>query len=168
MEKNPRTIRELISDVTAEFERLEYTKLSVHTGYTIPWKRFLRYADERGEQYFSESLGERYLSDTHQYPQNYSGKLPDRVKRDVRSIRVLGDFQAHHAILKSRGRADRNLPPPFKFLYPILDEYATLREYTKSSIKRMRDTLHTFFWYIDGNKVETLNDSNGRKIAEQH
>lgn len=125
----------------------------------------MQYTDDLGEVYFSESLGEKYLSEKYGYPQNYNGGLPDKVKCEVRYIRILGDFQTHGAVLRSRGRVDRSLPTAFKFLVPTFEEYATLREYSKSSIRRMHDTLHTFFWYIEGNKIETLNGITAEHIS---
>ena len=165
MKNNQRTIRELISDVAIELNRLKYTELSIHTSYTIPWNRFLKYAGEHCESYFSEGLGERYLSEQHQYPQNYTGKLPDRVKRDVRCIRVLGDFQAHNVIFCSRKRVFKTFPERFQFMHSLIEEYIVIRDLKKSSITKIKGTLETFFRYIDANKVDSLNDITASHIS---
>ena len=165
MEQNARTIRELISDVTAELIRLNYSALTRHTSYEVPWNRFLSYADEHSEQYFSESLGERYLSEKYQYPQNYSGQLPERVKREVRCIRILGDFRAHNAILRARKRVYKVLPQVFQPLNVLIDEYAEIQNYSKSSVVRMSETLNTFFWYLEGNNVKSLDETTAHHIS---
>ena len=160
-----RTIRELIADVTAELIRLKYSELSMRISYSIPWNRFLKYADAQNELYFTEDLGEQYLSEKYQYPENYSGGLPDGVKRNVRCIRILGDFQAHNAILRARKRVFRVLPQSFQPLVPLIEEFAQLHEYTKSSIVRMNETLHTFFWYLENNQLTSLNEVTSRHLS---
>lgn len=165
MESKIRTIRELIEDVTAELIRLNYSELSRHISYEIPWKRFIKYADECGEIYFTEALGEKYLSEKYQYPQKYSGRLPDRLKREVRCIRILGDFQAHNVVLRARKRVFSVLPQAFQLLIPLIDEFVELHEYSKSSIVRTNQTLNTFLWYIDGNNVKSLNEITAQHLS---
>lgn len=163
MMKNQRTIRELISDVTNELNRLKYSPLSIHTGYIIRWSHFLEYAEERGEQYFTELLGEKYLSERHGYPQNYNGKLPDAVKRDVRCIRILGDFQAHNVILRARKRVVYSFPANFDALEGVFNEYVSTNGWAEKSAARAKSVLKLFLWYIDSNGVADL-----RKVTANH
>jgi site-specific recombinase XerD len=165
MECQKTTIRELISKVTAELIRLKYSELSLHISYEIPWNRFLKYAQSQNEIYFSEDLGERYLCEKYGYPQNFNGGLPDDVKRNVRCIRILGDFAMHGVVLRSRKRKHYLYPDIFINIVNEIIASCSERDYAESSVKKVRETTSVFFWYLDGQGINNFNDIGAKQIS---
>jgi site-specific recombinase XerD len=158
MSNNKRTLKELIADVTNELIRLNYSDVSIRISYIIPWNRFLKYADELGEEYFTEKLGERYLSENYGYPQDYDGKPTKPLKVNIRCIRILGDFQSHGVILRSLKQKNYTYPDNYIEFKNNIIKYAVDYGYSESSIRKIKHTLSVFLWYLHGNRVNRFSD----------
>ncbi len=64
--KPERTIRNLVSDVRGELERLNYSENTRH-GYRRLYRRFVDFADGTGESVYSEGLGNRFLRASYKF-----------------------------------------------------------------------------------------------------
>jgi integrase/recombinase XerD len=91
---------ELLQDLEQEMLRLGYTQGSMQF-YRRRWQMLLRFAEERDEAFFSESLGMDFLEKHfHILEKDSNRKLSQAEAQEIRIIRTIGDFQLHHTILR--------------------------------------------------------------------
>lgn len=91
---------DLISELEQELLRLGYTKGSM-TFYRRRWNQLMAYAEDRGECYYTEQLGMDFLKEFFGVTQeDFSRTLPQAETQEIRVIRMVGDFQLHHAVLR--------------------------------------------------------------------
>ena len=91
---------DLISELEQELLRLGYTKGSM-TFYRRRWNQLMAYAEDRGECYYTEQLGMDFLKEFFGNTQeDFSRTLPQAETQEIRVIRMVGDFQLHHAVLR--------------------------------------------------------------------
>ena len=95
---------DLISGLEQELLRLGYTKGSM-TFYRRRRNQLMAYAEDRGECYYTEQLGMDFLKEFFGITQeDFSRTLPQAETQEIRVVRMVGDFQLHHAVLRRDGR----------------------------------------------------------------
>ena len=91
---------ELLRDLEQEMLRLGYSQNSIKF-YRSRWQMLLRFAEERDEAFFSESLGMDFLEKNfHILEKDSNRKFSQAEAQELRIIRVIGDFQLHRTILR--------------------------------------------------------------------
>jgi len=93
-------LSELLKNLEQEMKRLHYTDETL-TFYRRCWKKLTEFAQERGESEFSEDLGRDFIE--HHFgllEKDSERKLKTSEIQELRVIRMMGDFQLHHAILR--------------------------------------------------------------------
>ncbi len=104
---------DLISELEQELLRLGYTKGSM-TFYRRRWNQLMAYAEDRGECYYTEQLGMDFLKEFFGITQeDFSRTLPQAETQEIRVIRMVGDFQLHHAVLRRYLKHKEILTAPF-------------------------------------------------------
>lgn len=104
---------DLISELEQELLRLGYTKGSM-TFYRRRWNQLMAYAEDRGECYYTEQLGMDFLKEFFGVTQeDFSRTLPQAETQEIRVIRMVGDFQLHHAVLRRYLKHKEILTTPF-------------------------------------------------------
>lgn len=104
---------DLISGLEQELLRLGYTKGSM-TFYRRRWNQLMAYAEDRGECYYTEQLGMDFLKEFFGITQeDFSRSLPQAETQEIRVIRMVGDFQLHHAVLRRYLKHKEILTTPF-------------------------------------------------------
>lgn len=104
---------DLISALEQELLRLGYTKGSM-TFYRRRWNQLMAYAEDRGECYYTEQLGMDFLKEFFGVTQeDFSRTLPQAETQEIRVIRMVGDFQLHHAVLRRYLKHKEILTTPF-------------------------------------------------------
>ena len=104
---------DLISELEQELLRLGYTKGSM-TFYRRRWNQLMAYAEDRGECYYTEQLGMDFLKEFFGITQeDFSRTLPQGETQEIRVIRMVGDFQLHHAVLRRYLKHKEILTTPF-------------------------------------------------------
>lgn len=104
---------DLISELEQELLRLGYTKGSM-TFYRRRWNQLMAYAEDRGECYYTEQLGMDFLKEFFGVTQEvFSRTLPQAETQEIRVIRMVGDFQLHHAVLRRYLKHKEILTTPF-------------------------------------------------------
>ena len=104
---------DLISGLEQELLRLGYTKGSM-TFYRRRWNQLMAYAEDRGECYYTEQLGMDFLKEFFGITQeDFSRTLPQAETQEIRVIRMVGDFQLHHAVLRRYLKHKELLTTPF-------------------------------------------------------
>jgi integrase/recombinase XerD len=98
MQKEPLT--QLLQDLEQEMLRLGYTEGSMKF-YRRRWQTLLQFAQERGEAHYSEQMGidfvEKYF---HILEKDSKRPLSQPETQELRIIRMIGDFQLHHTVLR--------------------------------------------------------------------
>ena len=104
---------DLIAGLEQELLRLGYTKGSM-TFYRRRWNQLMAYAEDRGECYYTEQLGMDFLKEFFGVTQeDFSRTLPQAETQEIRVIRMVGDFQLHHAVLRRYLKHKEILTTPF-------------------------------------------------------
>ena len=104
---------DLISGLEQELLRLGYTKGSM-TFYRRRWNQLMAYAEDRGECYYTEQLGMDFLKEFFGITQeDFSRTLPQAETQEIRVVRMVGDFQLHHAVLRRYLKHKEILTTPF-------------------------------------------------------
>lgn len=111
MEKKPLT--ELLYDLEQEMLRLGYTDGSMQF-YRRRWQMLQQFAQQRGEMYYSERLGidfvEHYFSI---FEKDFDHTFSQSETQELRIIRMLGDFQLHHTVLRRYYKHKEILTNPY-------------------------------------------------------
>ncbi len=93
-------LTELIHDLEQEMLRLGYSSRSM-CHYRRHWRILLQFAKERRELFYSEQLGidciEKHFN---VFEKDDNRGLSERNARELRIMRMIGDFQLHHTILR--------------------------------------------------------------------
>jgi integrase/recombinase XerD len=98
MQKKP--LKELLQELEQELLRLGYTEGSMKF-YRNRWKKIIRFAQELGEIYYSEQLGINYVEQYYQIlEKDFDKNLSQKDTQELRIIRMIGDFQLHHTVLR--------------------------------------------------------------------
>ena len=104
---------DLISELEKELLRLGYTKGSM-TFYRRRWNQLMAYAEDLGECYYTEQLGMDFLKEFFGITQeDFTRTLPQAETQEIRVIRMVGDFQLHHAVLRRYLKHKEILTNPF-------------------------------------------------------
>lgn len=133
MEK--KLLPDLLSDLEQELLRLGYTKGSM-TFYRRRWNQLMAYAQDRDEYYYTEQLGIDFVHEFFSITQGDFGKtLPQAQTQELRIIRMIGDFQMHHAILRRYLRHRQILTDPiFMETSRRFQDFCATKEYSKVTI----------------------------------
>lgn len=126
---------DLISGLEQELLRLGYAKGSM-TFYHRRWNQLMAYAEDRGECYFTEQLGMDFVQEFFGITQgDLARTLSQAETQELRVIRMVGDFQLHHAVLRRYLKHKTILTEPF-FIEKSrqFQEYCEKKEYSKVTI----------------------------------
>lgn len=110
--KTKLTINELVSNVLAELDRLNYSRNSLYK-FRAFYKKVIAFANEKGEIYFSEEFGREFLKEKCNCTINYYTEvMPKQYKDSIRGIRILGDYQLHGVIIRRIVKKPGYVKPP--------------------------------------------------------
>ena len=126
---------DLTSELDQELLRLGYTKRSM-AFYRRRWNQLLAYAEDRGECYYTEQLAMDFVQEFFGIIQDdFARTLPQAETQELRVIRMVGDFQLHHAVLRRYMKHKEILTEPF-FLEARsqFKEYCSKKGYSKVTI----------------------------------
>jgi len=155
------TIKELISTVLQKMSEMDYSPSTI-TSYRRFYNRFEMYAYKKGEHYFTEELGTKFLSEfygcTHDTIRENS---PDKkLRTQVRYIRVLGDYQIHGVILRRKlgPTAASILPPSFQDVFETFRVECYARNLSVQGTYSRCNRIRHFIFFADEHGVSRLND----------
>ena len=156
---------ELLNELEQEMLRLGYTKGSMMF-YRRRWQMLLQFTQERNEIYFSEELGMDFLEKHfHILDKEAEPTLSQAEAQELRIIRMIGDFQLHHTILRRYYKHKEILTKPYlvevssQFNKSCLEKgYSpvTIDHYVKQSAR--------FLDYLDSQGIRSCNDINLRLV----
>lgn len=130
------TLHKLLQDLEQELLRLGYTKGSM-TFYRNRWRKLEDFADRKRHINYSEQLGIDFVQEYFGIPQDdFSRTLNQAQTQELRVIRMVGDFQLHHAVLRRYLKHRELLTDPY-FIETSrqFDHYCVVtKDYSKSTV----------------------------------
>src|SRR2546430_7020251 len=137
------TLHQLLQDLEQELLRLGSTKGTM-TFYRTRWRKLEDFAERIRQVYYTEQLGIDFVRDYFAITQDdFSRTLNQAQTQELRVIRMVGDFQLHHAVLRRYLKHRELLTAPyfietsrrFEDYCVATKEYsnATVEHYTKQS-----------------------------------
>ncbi len=97
---NQRPFLELTAELERELHRLHYNEQSIRY-YRRMWAEIALFLEAEHAESFTEELGLRYLETRYNFlEREKAGSLTQSLAYKGRVIRMLGDFQQHHSILR--------------------------------------------------------------------
>src|SRR5690625_3697500 len=106
-------LTELLHDLEQEMLRLGYSEGSMQF-YRRRWRMLLQFAQDQGENYYSEQLGINFVENNfHIFEKNFNQILSQSETQELRVIRMIGDFQLHRTILRRYYKHKKILTDPY-------------------------------------------------------
>lgn len=152
MQKKPLT--ELLHELEQEMLRLGYTEGSM-LFYRRRWQALLQFAQERDETYHSERLGIDFVEkNSHILEKNFDRTLSQSEAQELRVIRMIGDFQLHHTVLRRYYKHKEILTDPYFIqISSRFGQYCEDKDYSKITTDHYVKQSARFMDYLSSQKV---------------
>ncbi|MBC8549593.1 MAG: tyrosine-type recombinase/integrase [Candidatus Brocadiales bacterium] len=152
MQKKP--LAELICDLEQEMLRLGYSEGSMNF-YRRRWQMLLKFVQERGETYYCERLGidfvEKYFN---VFEKDLNRTLLQSEMQELRIIRMIGDFQLHHTVLRRYYKHKKILTDPYFIqISSRFKQYCVDKDYSRVTIDHYIKQSARFMDYLSSQKV---------------
>ncbi|MVX67376.1 tyrosine-type recombinase/integrase [Clostridium chromiireducens] len=165
MEEKKRPLTELIDMARSEMKLLNYRQSTIYS-YQAVWKKFLLYTqNQTNEQYFSEKLGDSFLNDCYDCLNESNLKLLKSVRHAIRAIRVLGDYQMHNIILRSKCHNDELWLSSYGDIIDKFKEYLSQRTLSEGSMNRILHSLKSFFKFLYEQNITSCSTITSANIS---
>jgi integrase len=167
--ENKRLLKDLIAIVLEKMSQMDYAT-STLKAYRWSYGRLKRFAEERGELYFSEKLGSEFLKSRYQYKGNtlYDSTKLGYIKAQIRSIRVLGDYQIHGFILRRKlgTLAVLTVPESFKAGFDSYKNECKNLGHSEQGMYTRFNRLKHFLFFLNGQGFHNYSDMNAVILSE--
>jgi site-specific recombinase XerD len=122
----------LLAELEQELSRLGYTEGSMRF-YRNRWRKFMDFAQEHGEQYYSEQLGIDFVHEYFGIQQDDFGEILTQAQtQELRVVRMVGDYQCHQSVLRRYMKHRQILTEPyFVGTSHRFQEYCVQKDYSK-------------------------------------
>lgn len=149
-----KSLAELISDLEQEMLRLGYTEGSMKF-YRRRWQMLLQFAEERNETYHSERLGINFVEKHfHIFEKDFNQSLSQSEVQELRVIRMIGDFQLHHTVLRRYYKHKEILTDPFFIeISSRFKQYCTKKDYSKVTTDHYVKQSARFMDYLSSQAI---------------
>ncbi len=147
-------LNELLQDLKQEMLRLGYTEGSMKF-YRRRWQILLQFAQERGEIYYSERLGIDFAEKHfHIFEKDFNRILSQSETQEMRIIRMIGDFQLHHTVLRRYYKHKKILTNPYFIgISSHFRQYCADKGYSKVTTDHYVKQSVRFMDYLSSQKV---------------
>lgn len=154
MQREPLT--KLIHDLEQEMLRLGYTEGSMMF-YRRRWQMLLQFAKERGEAYYSEQMGIDFIDKHfHIIEKDFTRTLSQSETQELRIIRMIGDFQLHHTVLRRYYKHKKILTDPlFIEVSSRFKQYCIEKDYSKVTVDHYVKLSARFMDYLSSQGINS-------------
>lgn len=153
---------DLIHDLEQEMLRLGYANISMRF-YRSVWQKLLIFSNEKNEIFYSEQLGIDFIEKHFGIlEKSLNNKLLQHNEiHTLRIIRMVGDFQLHHAILRRYCNQKKIITEPyFMAISNRFKKYCIDKAYSKTTINHHVKNSSQFIDYIISQNVTHCNGIN--------
>ena len=154
----PQTLHELLQNLEQELLRLGYTKGTM-TFYRNRWRKLEDFADRNGQVYYTEQLGIDFVREYFGITQDdFSRTLNQAQTQELRVIRMVGDFQLHHAVLRRYLKHRELLTDPYfiETSRQFKDYCVTIKDYSKCTAEHYTKQSGYFMDYLAAHGMYTF------------
>lgn len=154
-------LNELLQDLEQEMLHLGYTEGTMKF-YRRRWQMLLQFAQERGEIYYSERLGIDFVDKHFQvFERDFNRTLSQSETQEMRIIRMIGDFQLHHTVLRRYYRHKEILTNPYFIgISSRFRQYCADKGYSKVTTDHYVKQSARFMDYLSSQKVTDCKEIN--------
>lgn len=152
-------LKELLGDLEQELLRLGYTEGSMNF-YRNRWSKIIKFAEDRNEIYYSEQLGIDFIESHYRiFEKDFDKTLSQKDTQELRIIRMIGDFQLHHTVLR-RFYKHRKLLTDLYYIEISnnFKKYCELKEYSKVTVDHYVKQSERFMDYLLSQGVRDCHD----------
>ena len=151
----------LIPVLEQEMLRLGYSNTSMQF-YRSRWRMLLQFAKQRSERFYSERLGMNFLKrHFHILEKDLNRPLSQAQTQEIRIIRMIGDFQLHHTILRRYHSRQKVFTDPY--FIKIRDQfksYCINKDYSNVTIVHYVNKSQHFMEYLVSQHVKDCKSIN--------
>ena len=147
MQKKP--LKELLQELEQELLRLGYTEGSMKF-YRNRWKKLIQFAEEQDEIFYSEHLGINYAEHYFQIlEKDFDKTLSQKDTQELRIIRMIGDFQLHHTVLRRYYKHKELLTDSYyRDISKSFRRYCEYKDYSKITVDHYVKKSERFMDYL--------------------
>lgn len=148
------SLADLIHGLEQEMLRLGYTEGSMKF-YRRRWQMLQQFAEEQEESFYSERLGMAFVEKHFQiFEKDVHRTLAQAETQELRIIRMIGDFQLHHTVLRRYYKHKEILSDPyFIAINERFKQYCMDKEYARVTIDHYVKQSARFMDYLVSQKV---------------
>ena len=152
-------LKELLQDIEQEMRRLGYTEGSLNF-YRNRWRMLTKFAEEEGKIFFSERLGIDFIEKHfHILEKDFDGTLTQAQVQNLRIIRMIGDFQLHHTVLRRYYKHKEILTDPYFIgINGRFNQYCLEKGYSSVTIDHYVKQAARFLDYAVSQKVKSCKE----------
>lgn len=149
----------LPEELEQELLRLGYTEGSLKF-YRRRWKMLLDFAKFQGEDYFSEQLGIDFAEKHFNIlERDFQKTLSQKDTQELRVIRMVGDFQLHHSVLRRYYKDKEVLTDPYYIrVSEAFQSYCREKGYSGCTIDYYVKQSAYFMDYLASQEISNCNE----------
>ena len=153
MQKKP--LINLLNDLEQELLRLGYTQNTMKF-YRRRWQMLLQFAREQEEIYYSEQMGLNFIEKHfHILEKDFERPLSQSETQELRIIRMIGDFQLHHTVLRRFYKHKKILKDPYFIEISVrFKQYCIEKDYSKVTIDHYVKLSDRFMDYLSSQRID--------------
>lgn len=152
-------LQELLQDLEQELLRLGYTEGSMKF-YRNRWTKIIQFAEGRDETFYSEQLGIDYVEHHYQiFEKDFDKTLSQKDTQELRIIRMIGDFQLHHTVLRRYYKHKELLTDPYYIgISKAFKRDCEYKDYSKVTVNHYVKQSERFMDYLVSQGVRDCRD----------
>ncbi len=152
-------LKNLLQDLEREMQRLGYTEGTMKFYYSR-WRMLTEFTETRGEIYYSERLGIDFIEKHfHILEKDFHGTLTQAEVQNLRIIRMIGDFQLHHTILRRYYKHKEILTNPYFIeINDQFKQYCIEKCYSNVTIDHYVKQAARFLDYVVSQGIESCQE----------
>lgn len=157
MQKKP--LKDLLQELEQELLRLGYTEGSMKF-YRNRWEKIIQFAKERDEIFYSEQLGINYVEHHYQIlEKDFDKTLSQKDTQELRIIRMIGDFQLHHTVLRRYYKHRELLTDPYYIsISKGFKRHCKYKGYSKVTVAHYVKQSERFMDYLVSQGIRNCHD----------
>ena len=146
----------LLHDLEQEMLRLGYTEGTMKF-YRRRWQMLLQFAKERGEAHYSEQMGIDFVEKHFRIlEKDFKRTLSQSETQELRIIRMIGDFQLHHTVLRRYYKHKKILTDPhFIEVSSRFKKYCVEKDYSKVTTDHYVKQSARFMDYLSSQGINS-------------
>ena len=154
MQKKPLII--LLNNLEQELLRLGYSQGTMKF-YRRRWQMLLQFAREQGETYYSEQMGLNFIKRYFNIlEKDFERPLLQSETQELRIIRMIGDFQLHHTVLRRFYKHKKIVKDPHFIKVSVrFKQHCIEKDYSKVTIDHYVKQSERFMDYLSSQRVNS-------------